>query len=311
MLAVAVVACAAGQAATTTPTQPPATSAPTTATEPTSPTTLPSSSTTTSQPQFGSVLDVSVPSAALGHDQEVTIYTPAGYPDSGPLPVVYLLHGQQENNRMWLNLGLSDVADQLIADGSIRPLLIVMPDIDNSFGVNNEESALVEVPNGPLVHYDGNHYEDFLAVDLIDYIDTNYETITDRADRYVGGISMGGFAAIHLAFRHPGLFSRVGGHSPALIRDRDFTWLYPPDVALDTRDPFLIAEKANLAGLAVYLDVGAQDEWGFLEPTEEMARLLSDLGVDVRLEVRDGTHSFGYWRSNLPEYLSFYAHGNP
>lgn len=258
----------------------------------------------------GTVFQLQVESQALGHAQSVTVYEPPGLEERGPVPVLYLLHGQKENNTMWSNLGVASVSDHLIATGVIEPMLIVMPNIDNSFGVNNSESATVDIPGRSPVHYDGNRYEDFLAEDLIAFIDDKYDTVDDRSGRFVGGISMGGFAALHLALRHPDLFSRVGAHSPALVRDRDFTWLYPPDVPVEQRDPFLLAETVDLDGLAFYLDVGDNDEWGFRPPTEEFAQLLDNRGADVHFELGQGGHDFPYWVKNVDAYLRFYGNGN-
>ena len=107
------------------------------------------------------------------------------------------------------------------------------------------------------------------------------------------------------------MFSRVAGHSPALVTDRDFTWLYPPEMDLATRDPFLMAPLADLSDLEIWLDVGAQDHWGFRQPTEDLAALLANEGAAVHLSVADGDHSFMYWRPNLEDYLLFYANGIP
>lgn len=258
----------------------------------------------------GTVVRLQVDSEALGTTQPVAVYEPPGLDDAGPVPVLYLLHGQKENDQMWISLGVDDVADGLIATGDIPPMLIVMPNIDNSFGVNNTVSEMVDIPGRPSVFYDGNRYEDFLAEDLIAFIDENYETVDDRSGRYVGGISMGGFASLHLALRHPDLFSRVGGHSPALITDRDFTWLYPPELPAEERDPFLLAETADLSGLEFYLDVGDNDEWGFRPPTEEFAQLLETRGADVHFELGQGGHDFSYWSKNVEAYLRFYGDGD-
>jgi enterochelin esterase-like enzyme len=258
----------------------------------------------------GTLVDLRIESESLGHLQPVTVYEPPGLSDLDEIPVVYLLHGQMENNRMWASLGVTRAADALISEGAIPPLLIVMPSIDNSFGVNNQESELVDIPDGPSVFYDGNNYEDFLARDLIAFIDDTYPTIDDPKGRFVGGISMGGFAALHLALRQPQLFSRVGAHSPALVRDPGFTWLYPPEAPPAERDPFLLAESAMLDGLEFYLDVGSEDEWGFRQPTEDFAALLTTLGATVQLEVGDGGHSAAYWGPNVEDYLMFYGNGS-
>jgi len=257
----------------------------------------------------GRIVDVRVPCEALGTEQAVKIYEPPGLPEAGAVPVVYLFHGQNENEKMWQDLGLFTVVESLVASGAVEPLLVVTPDIDNSFGVNNTESEVFDIPDGPSVSYDGNDYEDFLAEDLIAFVDGSYPTITDASGRYVGGISMGGFAALHLAFRRPDLFSRVGAHSPALVTDPEFTWLYPHDMPAEQRNPLLLAAHADLGDLEIRLDVGEQDEWGFFEPTRELATVLTERGASVEFHPAPGGHGFGYWGPNLEAYVRFYAAG--
>ncbi len=259
----------------------------------------------------GAVSNITIDSPSLGQEQAIKVYESPGLGGAGAVPVVYLLHGQQEGEQMWQSLGVFDAADRLVSAGEIGPLLIVTPNIDNSFGVNNPESELFDIPDGPTVFYDGNRYEDFLAEDLVAYVDAAYPTIDDRSGRYVGGISMGGFAALHLAFRHTDLFSRVGGHSPALVSDPEFTWLYPDDSAAASRDPMRLAETADLRDVEVRLDVGEQDGWGFEPPTTALAGILDERGVAVELDVAPGHHDAAYWASNLEEYLLFYVNGIP
>ncbi len=79
--------------------------------------------------------------------------------------------------------------------------------------------------------------------------------------RYIGGYSMGGFAALHVGLRNPEMFSKIGGHSPTLFLDTYVTpeidrWLFPTEEARRERDPVLLAETANLEGIQVFIDTG-------------------------------------------------------
>lgn len=253
------------------------------------------------------VTDILLDSASLQSSQAVRIFVPSFHNKS--LPVVYLLHGQTENEKMWSTLGFFRMADEQMREGTIQPMILVTPDIDNSFGVNNEKTEMVQIPNGMQVEYTGNNYEDFLIEDLIPYIDENYKTQNDRTGRYIGGISMGGFAAIHCALRHPEKFSRVGGHSPALINDPDFSWLYPTEEIFENRNPLKLAEKADLSGLEILLDVGEQDEYQLLDPVNELYQLLEDRGAAVQLDTITGGHNSSYWKKQFPLYLQFYSEG--
>ncbi len=251
-------------------------------------------------------VEVSIASDALGTTQQALVFLPPGY-DTGEqtYAVLYLLHGQMDRPEMFRRIGLFRRASELMRRSEIEPFIIVAPDIDNGFGVNNPESEVVEVPGGPTLEYDGGRYEDFLAQDLVEYVDANFRTIADREHRFVGGISMGGFAALHLAFRHPDLFSRVGGHSPALI-DEGFDWLYPNETVAETRNPLRLATTADLSETDVFLDAGESDRLQLVEPIEALRAALSDVR-SVRAEIWVGGHTDAYWRRHVDSYLRFYG----
>jgi len=166
-------------------------------------------------------------------ERKLQIYTPPGYKKNGnqPYPVVYLLHGlpfsektyidrstwddwidpngifktypdfPQEGFRVWM--------DNLIAEGKIDPMIIVMPNAANelygfSFYSNSE--------------LNGN-FEDFIVYDLVNYMDTNYNTIANSNGRAVIGNSQGGYAAFLFGIKHPDVFSAIGSHSGMIVMD--------------------------------------------------------------------------------------------
>jgi enterochelin esterase-like enzyme len=80
-----------------------------------------------------------VKSLILNKDVRYTIYLPAGYETSErSYPVVYLLHGYTDDDTGWLQFGeINRLADKAIADGTIPPMIIVMPDGGVSFYMNS------------------------------------------------------------------------------------------------------------------------------------------------------------------------------
>lgn len=121
---------------------------------------------------------------------------------------------------------------------------------------------------------------------------------------------MGGFAAIHLAFRHPDLFSKVGGHSPAIwVKPDRFmeAWLFPTPDLRKERDPLQLAQTQDLKGLEVYLDCGAEDALRFYEGSELLYKALQQRGVKSQYHLRPGPHGWVYWQQHFEEYLHFYA----
>jgi enterochelin esterase-like enzyme len=254
----------------------------------------------------GTIETVAVASRALGRTMNVQIYRPPG---DARLPVLYLFHGFGGNGAAYLDAGLAinRTADRLIAAGAIAPLVIVAPDYDNGFGVNTTPAQGLLSAGGTI-----GLYEDYLLQEMLPAAEARLGVTVARADRRVGGVSMGGFAALHLALRHPDMFSRVGAHSAALwdyggadqfTGQRD--WLYPtPDLRAE-RDPLLLATRADLRGLRFYLDVGDRD--ALRRQDEAMHAALAAHGGASELHVAAGGHDAAFWRSRLESWLAFYG----
>lgn len=239
-------------------------------------------------------------SSALGKDMSFNIYLPPGYEESGEsYPVLYMLHGTGGSENQWMpQLGLDAAADRLVAEKRIAPLIIVTPQIAGSYGLNTEDKG---------------RFSDYLTRDLIQAVDSRFRTVASREGRYIGGVSMGGYAALYNAFLHPGLYSKAGGHSPALWMDYwgetgDLRqWLYPDESTRKARDPLALAEAADLGGMSVYLDAGKGDGYRFYDGAELLYSKLKDNGVQAENHLWEGGHTQEYWKSHVEDYLLFYA----
>ncbi|SEO30397.1 esterase family protein [Paenibacillus sp. OV219] len=161
---------------------------------------------------FSKIDDIEIYSKALKSNMSFDVYTPPGYNPKLKYPVVYMLYGYGgSRGYVFDSMGLGQVADRLIANDDIAPLIIVSPDYGNSFAVNTVPG---QGKNPGSV--DEGSYEDYLLKEVLPYVDTNYSTVASREGRYVGGFSMGGYAALYLGFNHTDLFSKIGGHSAAI-----------------------------------------------------------------------------------------------
>lgn len=254
----------------------------------------------------GSIEQLSVPSRALGRNMAAAVYLPPGYDRAARYPLLYLFYGYGgDANAFFAGLNLHRAADRLIAEGVIAPLIIVVPDYANSFGVNSTREQAANSAGGTI-----GPYEDYLIGELLPWIEARY--LAAPGARHVGGVSMGGFAALHLALRHPNLFARVGAHSAALwdYSEADQfrgqrNWLFASPALRAERDPFLLAARADLARMRFYLDVGTSD--GLRPQVEAMHALLARRGAASELHVAPGGHDGGYWRGQLDNWLRFYA----
>lgn len=88
-------------------------------------------------------------------------------------------------------------------------------------------------------------YEDYFIKEIVPLTDKTFNTIKDRKGRYIGGISAGGYAALHNTFRHQHMFSKVGGHMPALeLKLEDEDKPYYKDIGVwEKYDPQYILQK--------------------------------------------------------------------
>lgn len=212
-----------------------------------------------------------------------SIYTPPCFGQDNRLyPVVYLMHGSNEDDGQWIRLGIKETLDQGIADGSLPPMIVVLP-----FGnwLANENQ------------FDTVSWENVFLQELMPLVEGQYPINPSRDSRAIGGISRGGFWAFEIVFRHPDLFSAVGGHSAFFAEGNA-----PSDY-----DPLKLARNADgLDRQRIWLDRGAND----------YAKNGLDLMHD-RLTARnirhqytiypEGQHNNDYWQQHVQEYLAFYA----
>lgn len=137
--------------------------------------------------------------------RQLTIYLPPGY-DASTMryPVIYFLHGFPIDDRICLDeFHLQDLLDQAIASGRVQPLILVLPNSYTRFrGSLYTNSALT-----------GN-WADFIAKDVVQYIDKKFRTIPRRLSRGLAGHSMGGHGALKIGMLYSNVFSAVYSLSP-------------------------------------------------------------------------------------------------
>jgi S-formylglutathione hydrolase FrmB len=129
-----------------------------------------------------------------------------------------------------------------------------------------------------------------------------------RADRIaIGGISMGGYGALHLAALRPHEFCAVGGHSAALYESFAASAPVAFDNAADfaRNNIFRAARQGRFDGLPVWIDGGVSDP--FFDADAAFVSLLQGRGVQVSYHVWPGGHTASYWNAHMAEYLRFYV----
>src|SRR5262245_3082716 len=160
----------------------------------------------------GKVQSVSYNSKSLGTDRKVVVYTPPGYETSNTrYPVLYLLHGAGSTETSWTERGQAQVIlDNLIADGKLKPLVVVMP-----FGFAVQRAAGARGDGAENKMQREGFTKDFLG-DVIPMIDSMFRVYADRDHRAIAGLSLGGAQSLAIGLSHIELFSRVAGFSSAM-----------------------------------------------------------------------------------------------
>ncbi len=144
--------------------------------------------------------------------RRLTIYLPPGYYQSKQrYPVIYFLHGMYgEDSATMADLEINYLLDTAIAVKYIRPVIFVLPDsytkYKGSFYTNSKLTG---------------NWADFIAKDVVNYIDKHYRTIADKDSRGIAGVSMGGNGALKMGMLFPDVFSAVYATTPATLNWSD------------------------------------------------------------------------------------------
>src|SRR5581483_4199920 len=157
--------------------------------------------------------------------------------------VLIMLHGGSGSYEEWPGYGLVTAADELIAARSILPLIIVMPQGDFSYWVDQADT--------------GERYGEYVSQDLVRHIGATYRVLLGPEHWAIGGLSMGGFGALSQGLRHPDIFGIVGAHSPALVEEGERDFIGEGET-FDEKDPLHIARALTPESgkPIVWLDTG-------------------------------------------------------
>jgi enterochelin esterase-like enzyme len=261
------------------------------------PTQTPAASATPTEPSCaeteGRIVVNSFTSSITGSEFRYRVYLPPCYESSGKrYPSLYMLHGLGAgmDDSQWDRMGLGEAASAGFVDGSLPPMIIVMPN-------GNDAAHDQHGPSAP--------YPELIVNELIPLIDSQYCTWADPTMRAIGGLSRGGFWAYWIALSHSELFSRVGGHS---------AYLYEPDFASDKNPNNIALSAEGIESLSMYFDRGGEGrELSEIRPgIEQFMALLAQRGITpIYVENATGDHVESYWSAHLSEYLTFYGENWP
>jgi enterochelin esterase-like enzyme len=220
-------------------------------------------------------------SKSLGRTRRLRIYTPAVYAaeKEARFPVLYLLHGNGDNEATWTELGRAHVIlDNLTADGKARPMVVVMTD-GHAVAPGAANSRAQNLPD----------YEHDLLEDVMPFVEATYRLRPDREGRAIVGLSMGGGQSLTIGLNHLDRFGWVGGMSSA-VREPE-----------KTLAPFLSAAAAGTSRPRLLWFACGKDDF-LLKDNQRFDSFLTEKKIAHEYAETAGNHSWPVWRRYLADF---------
>jgi len=212
-------------------------------------------------------------SKTLGTTRPLVVYTPPGFNVNGKIkyPVLYLIHGGSDTEETWTKVAKANlIADNLIAQGKAKPMIIVMP-----YGNVRPKSMPDFTPD--------------VMNDVIPFVEANYPVLTDSPNRAIAGFSVGGGQTLNIGLTNTDKFAYVCAYAPYPETEefrKNFS-NYAPD-----------AEKMNRQLKLFTLSVGTED---FLfESVKKNIAMFTEKGLKPVSYIVDGGHTW----MNCKQYLA-------
>jgi enterochelin esterase-like enzyme len=264
--------------------------------------------------QTGKVSDnLSMQSKLLKMDRKYSVYLPPDYGTSQrSYPVLYLLHGAGDDQTGWVQFGeILNIADEAIRNGTATAMIVVMPD------ANTGKRGYVNDVKGEWL------YEDFFFQEFMPYIEKTYRIKAEKRYRAIAGLSMGGEGTFIYALHHPELFSSAcplsaatGPRSIGELQNYRL-WQGVEGITDSVKSAYfkrysvlsLIENMPDDQKKAVrwYIDCGDDD---FLYEGNSLVHIaMRKKEIPHEFRIRDGVHSWTYWRESLPKVLEFVSMG--
>jgi enterochelin esterase-like enzyme len=262
--------------------------------------------------QHGTVYDnLSMTSDILNSERKYAAYLPPDYGSSErSYPVLYLLHGGGDDQTGWVQFGeVLHIADKAIREGKATPMVIIMPDASAG-----QRGYFNDITNAW-------RYEDFFFEELMPHVEGKFRIKSEKRYRAVAGLSMGGGGSFMYALHRPDLFSSaaplsasVGPRTLQQFKERmerrgiDISGVSDSQIEeyISRHNAISLIESLpadDIKSVRWFIDCGDDD---FLYEGNSLAHIaLRKREIPHEFRVRDGAHTWTYWRESLPVVLEF------
>lgn len=167
-------------------------------------------------------------------DRDVIVFLPPGYQQDRKrrYPVLYALHGYSIGAEQWTGeIHVPQTIEGAFATGT-REMIVVLPD---SKTVHNGSMYSSSVTTGD--------FENFVARDLVAFIDAHYRSLPRRESRGLAGHSMGGYGTTRIGMKHADVFGALYIMSPCCLSVRGAP---PPEMEKQLAEVKTPADSAKL-----------------------------------------------------------------
>jgi len=228
-------------------------------------------------------------SGVIGDNRDYYVYTPPGYDSHAKkkYPVLYLLHGYSDDASAWTAVGRANVIlDNLISQGKAKPMVIVMPLGYGAPEIVSRTGPTLRDQDLRKRNYD--NFREALFTEVMPQVERQYRVLTDRDDRAIAGLSMGGAESLFVGLNALDRFAWIGSFSAGGL-SQDFDKLFPK---LDA--------KANSRVRLLWVACGTEDRLiDFNRKFREWLKSKDIQHVDIETP---GMHTWMVWRGNLSNF---------
>ena len=214
-------------------------------------------------------------------EADVIVYLPPCYDDSDEdYPVAYFLHGYPQDQGHWIELGVIDSYEALLAGSRIGPIVLIFP--------YQPEPYFTQTDGGP------SSMEELLLEQLSTEMSQRYQISQHPSERAILGVSRGGVWALEISMRHPETFDVVAALSPALAYNH-------PRRAYD---PFEIARSTDDLPGHIFISAGDREPQ-FANEIDRFADTLERSGISFQYLQHEGRHENSAWGAILERVMIF------
>jgi enterochelin esterase family protein len=238
----------------------------------------------------GAVSEVTYWSSTLKRFRRLHVYTPPGYElGTGKYPIFYLLHGAFDSDNSWSTVGRAGfILDNLIAAEKARPMVVVMPHGHTgpfTFGM-------------PL----GGEFEPEFITDIMPQMEKRYRVHTDRQNRAMAGLSMGGAHTINIGIPHIDKFAYLGVYSSGIFGIAGgMGGAQPQGPSFEEKNKAVLDDGKLKEGLKLFWFATGKDDF-LVGTTRATVEMFKKHEFQVVYKETGGAHTWDNWREYLNEF---------